>query len=119
MKFNTNYLPIIIGGSLAIGILLGSYVHKTNLNTYGTQSISKNKLNKLIDFINNEYVDSVNTDSIVNMTVDKILSQLDPHSVYIPPAEQSQVAENMKGDFVGIGVNFYMYKDSVAIIKPV
>ena len=119
MKFNTNYLPIIIGCSLAIGILLGSYVHKTNLNTYGTQSISKNKLNKLIDFINNEYVDSVNTDSIVNMTVDKILSQLDPHSVYIPPAEQSQVAENMKGDFVGIGVNFYMYKDSVAIIKPV
>ena len=47
------------------------------------------------------------------------LAQLDPHSVYIPPSEQTQVAESMKGDFVGIGVNFYMYKDSVAIIKPV
>ena len=80
---------------------------------------AKNKLNKLIDFIDNEYVDNVNTDSIVNLTVDNILAQLDPHSVYIPPSEQAEVAENMKGDFVGIGVNFYMYKDSVAIIKPV
>jgi carboxyl-terminal processing protease len=47
------------------------------------------------------------------------LSHLDPHSVYISPSEQTQVAESMKGDFVGIGVNFYMYKDSVAIIRPI
>jgi carboxyl-terminal processing protease len=45
------------------------------------------------------------------------MSHLDPHSVYISPSEQTQVAESMKGDFVGIGVNFYMYKDSVAIIR--
>lgn len=119
MKFNTNYLPIIIGASLAIGVLMGSYVSNSGQESFAAQNFSKNKLNRLIDFINNEYVDSVDTDSIVNITVDKILSQLDPHSVYIPPAEQSQVAESMRGDFVGIGVNFYMYKDSVAIIKPV
>lgn len=83
------------------------------------KNYSKTKLNKLIDFINAEYVDNVNTDSIVNLTVDNILSKLDPHSVYIPPSEQVAVAESMKGDFVGVGVNFYMYKDSVAIIKPV
>ncbi|HSN48289.1 MAG TPA: S41 family peptidase [Flavobacterium sp.] len=80
---------------------------------------SKNKLNKLMDFIDSEYVDDVKSDSIVNLTIDNILAQLDPHSVYIPPSEQAEVAESMKGDFVGIGVNFYMYKDSVAIIKPV
>jgi carboxyl-terminal processing protease len=83
------------------------------------ENSSKTKINKLIDFIDNEYVDNVNTDSIVNITVDNILSQLDPHSVYISPSEQVQVAESMKGDFVGIGVNFYMYKDSVAIIRPI
>jgi carboxyl-terminal processing protease len=81
------------------------------------ENSSKTKINKLIDFIDNEYVDNINTDSIVNITVD-ILSHLDPHSVYISPSEQTQVAESMKGDFVGIGVNFYMYKDSVAIIDP-
>jgi hypothetical protein len=81
------------------------------------ENSSKTKINKLIDFIDNEYVDNINTDSIVNITVDNIL-HLDPHSVYISPSEQTQVAESMKGDFVGIGVNFYMYKDSVAIIRP-
>lgn len=119
MKFNTNYIPIVVGASLAIGVLVGSYLPTANTNSFATQNNSKNKLYKLIDLINNEYVDSVNTDSIVNLTVDKILSQLDPHSVYISPAEHSQVAESMKGDFVGIGVNFYMYKDSLAVIKPV
>jgi carboxyl-terminal processing protease len=42
--------------------------------------------------IDNEYVDDVNTDSIVNITVDNILGQLDPHSVYMP-SEQAEVAE--------------------------
>jgi carboxyl-terminal processing protease len=57
------------------------------------ENSSKTKINKLIDFID-IYVDNVNTDSIVNITVDNILSQLDPHSVYISPGEQVQVAES-------------------------
>src|SRR5690606_35581236 len=68
--------------------------------------------------IDNEYVDKVNTDTIVELTVNDILGQLEPHSVYIPPSEQTAEAESMRGDFVGIGVNFYMYNDSVAVIKP-
>ena len=119
MKVNNTYLPILICATLSLGIVLGKYFNNSNDNFLVTKNSSKNKLNKLIDFIENEYVDEVNTDSIVNVTVDNILGQLDPHSVYVPPTEQVQVAENMKGNFVGIGVNFYMYKDSVAIIKPV
>ncbi|MGO4771642.1 S41 family peptidase [Flavobacterium sp. W22_SRS_FK3] len=119
MKFNSKYLPIVIGATFALGIVLGSLMNAPVEDSLLAKNYSKTKLNKLIDFINNEYVDSVNTDSIVNLTVDNILSKLDPHSVYIPPSEQAEVAESMKGDFVGVGINFYMYKDSVAIIKPV
>jgi carboxyl-terminal processing protease len=119
MKFNTKYLPLIIGLTLAIGVLLGGFLNSTSENHFLANNNSRNKLNKLIDFIDNEYVDDVNTDSIVNLTVDNILSKLDPHSVYVPPSEQTQVAEEMKGNFVGIGVNFYMFNDSVAVIKPV
>ncbi|MBP6001770.1 MAG: PDZ domain-containing protein [Flavobacterium sp.] len=119
MKINSKYFPILIFAALAFGILLGGWLNFPNQNQFLGKNNSKNKLNKLIDFINNEYVDEVNTDSIVSHTVDNILAQLDPHSVYIPASKQSQVAESMRGDFVGIGVNFYMYKDSVAIIKPV
>ena len=104
---------------LAVGILLGGMLNFPNRNYFFVKNQSKNKLNKLLDFIDNEYVDSVNSDSIMNLTIDNVLGQLDPHSVYIPASEQTQVAESMRGDFVGIGVNFYMYKDSVAIIKTV
>lgn len=119
MKINSNYFPIIIFAALALGIYIGGGLNFPEQNLFSSKNNSKNKLNKLINFINNEYVDEVNTDSIVSHTIDNILSQLDPHSVYIPPSEQIQIAESMRGDFVGIGVNFYMYKDSVAIIKPV
>jgi carboxyl-terminal processing protease len=60
--------------------------------TIFVENSSKTKINKLIDFIDNEYVDNINTDSIVNITVDN-MSHLDPHSVYISPSEQTQVAE--------------------------
>ncbi|SDZ85089.1 carboxyl-terminal processing protease [Flavobacterium gillisiae] len=119
MKTEIKYLPILIGATLALGIVIGGWLNGFGDDHFLVENSSKTKINKLIDFIDNEYVDNVNTDSIVNITVDNILSQLDPHSVYISSSEQVQVAESMKGDFVGIGVNFYMYKDSVAIIRPI
>lgn len=119
MKINFKYIPVYIAIILSIGIFIGGFFNFSSQNQFSKANNSKAKLNKLIDFINNEYVDELNTDSIVNKTVDNILSQLDPHSVYIPPSEQAEVAENMKGDFVGIGVRFYLYKDTVAIIDPI
>ena len=119
MKINPKYFPILIFGALAFGILLGGWLNFPDQNHFLIKNNSKNKLNKLLDFIDNEYVDKVNADTITNRAIETILSQLDPHSVYIPPSEQAQVAESMRGEFVGIGVNFYMYKDSLAIIKPI
>ena len=119
MKKSHIFFPILIFGTLAFGILLGGWLNFPGQNQFLTKNNSKNKLNKLFDFIDNEYVDKVNADSITNRAIDNILAQLDPHSVYIPPSEQIQVAESMRGEFVGIGVNFYMYKDSLAIIKTV
>jgi len=119
MKFDNKYLPILIGGIFALGIFIGSFSSSPTSNSFIAKKNTKEKLNKLIDFIDNEYVDDVNTDSIVSLTVDNILAKLDPHSVYISPQQQAEVAESMKGDFVGIGINFYMFKDSVAVITPV
>ena len=119
MKFNQKYFPIVFFSTLALGILLGAKLNFPSQGNVSSSENHKNKLNKLIDFINNEYVDEVNTDSIVDLAVTNILEKLDPHSVYVPPSEQSQIAESMKGDFVGIGVNFYMLNDTVAIVKPI
>jgi carboxyl-terminal processing protease len=118
MKPNQKYFPIVFFSTLALGILLGAKLNFPSQGNVSSSDNHKNKLNKLIDFIDNEYVDKVNTDSIVDLAVTNILEKLDPHSVYVPPSEQSQIAESMKGNFVGIGVNFYMLNDTVAIVKP-
>lgn len=105
--------------AVAIGLLLGNYLNSFQDSDFLSKNTRKNKLNKLIDFIDREYVDDINTDSIVDLTVNGILENLDPHSVYISKKDLKSVTENMKGDFVGIGVNFYVYKDTVAVIKPI
>ena len=118
MKKSNVYLPFLLFLMLAIGVLLGGILNFPIDRPSLSQNATKNKLNRLIDFIDSEYVDQVNTDSIVDLTVTNILAQLDPHSMYLPPSVQSDEAESMKGNFVGIGVNFYMYKDTVAVVKP-
>ena len=119
MKIRNIYLPILLCTAMAVGLLLGSFLNFPTEKRGMISSSHKSKLNKLMDFIESEYIDDVNTDSIVDLTVNSILEKLDPHSVYIAKSDMEQVAQSMKGDFVGIGVNFYMYKDSVAVIKPI
>lgn len=119
MKKDNKLLPIYIFSSLAAGILIGALLDFPTQGLPVADYSHRGKLNQLIDFIESDYVDEIDTDSIVDLTVTNILSKLDPHSVYIPPSEQSETAEYMKGDFVGIGVNFYMYNDTVAVIKPI
>ncbi len=120
MKKHFYIWPTIIALALSLGIFVGGKLHfnDTPEKLFTTNS-KKDKLNRLIDYIDYEYVDDINTDSIVDVTVNNILDKLDPHSVYIPKSEMRRVAENMKGDFVGIGINFYMYKDTITVIRTV
>lgn len=119
MASKKKYIPLIIGVALATGVYIGGKLNFTDTSDrLFTSNSKKDKLNRLIDYIDFEYVDQVNTDSIVDVTVNGILEKLDPHSTYIPKGELQRVTENMKGDFVGIGVSFYSYKDTIAVIRP-
>lgn len=120
MKFQKKYIPLGLGLALAFGVFIGGKLNFTDTSDrLFTTNSKKDKLNRLIDYIDYEYVDEINTDSIVDVTVNGILDNLDPHSIYIPKNEMQQVSDNMKGDFVGIGVSFYTYKDTVTVIRPI
>lgn len=112
--------PSVVALALALGIFVGGKLHfdDTPEKLFTTNS-KKDKLNRLIDYIDYEYVDEVDTDSIVDVTVNNILDKLDPHSVYIPKDEMERVSENMKGDFVGIGINFYMFRDTITVTRTI
>ncbi len=120
LKNNTKiYLPLLLGLVCAAGVLLGSRINFSSSEGLFSSNPKKEKLNRLIDYIDYEYVDAVNTDSIVDVTVNRILENLDPHSVYIPKMEYTSVSENMKGDFVGIGVSFQSVNDTIVVIQPI
>lgn len=120
MQNQKKYLPLILGVAIAAGIFIGGKLdfNDSSDRLFSTNS-KKDKLNRLIDYIEYDYVDDVNTDSIVDVTVNGILENLDPHSVYIPKEDMARVAEEMKGDFVGIGVSFYTYRDTIAVIRAI
>jgi len=113
-------MPFVVGVAIAAGIFIGS---KLNFSDTSDKIFAKNsnkdKLNRLIDYIDYEYVDNVNTDSIVDVTVNGILENLDPHSVYIPANKYQDNADDMRGNFVGIGISFYVYKDTIAVIRTI
>ncbi|MFD2100355.1 S41 family peptidase [Flagellimonas iocasae] len=121
MKKIKGYIwPTLLALAVAIGIFIGGKLHFNDSpeKLFSTNS-KKDKLNRLIDYIDYEYVDDIDTDSIVDVTVNNILGKLDPHSVYIPKSEMEEVSESMKGDFVGIGVSFYKYKDTITVIRTI
>ena len=53
---NKVYFPIVIAVAVAIGVLMGSRLNPSTKNSYFSRNTNKNKLNKLIDFIEKEYV---------------------------------------------------------------
>tara|TARA_B110000093_G_scaffold115878_1_gene124170 strand:- start:188 stop:1696 length:1509 start_codon:yes stop_codon:yes gene_type:complete len=77
------------------------------------------KIKKLINFIENDYVDNVSTESLLDGAIKQMLGELDPHSVYIPKQNLQAVQENMQGNFVGIGVQFRMISDSITVVQPI
>lgn len=101
--------------SICIGYLLGS--EKEILISNQQDSWSMSRLERLLQYIENDYVEKVDTDSLVGEVIEEIVNRLDPHSVYIPARQRKSIAENMQGNFYGIGVSFFMFKDSVTIIR--
>lgn len=111
--------PLVVAGTLAFGVILGGFIERKTAPSNGFNDKARVKINKLIDLIEQEYVDNIDTDSIIDLTMNTILEQLDPHSVYIAKNEMEEVEQSMKGSFVGIGINYNSFNDTLAVIKAI
>jgi len=112
---------LFIGIAVAIGIFIGSmldYSSKPTLALFSKNS-KEEKIERLINYIQYDYVDEVNTDSLLDNTINHLLQNLDPHSVYIPRSELQGIQENMNGNFNGIGIQFRMIRDSVTVLNVI
>ncbi|MFN8153843.1 MAG: S41 family peptidase [Bacteroidia bacterium] len=103
--------PVILGLVLGLGIYLGSRLAPTPVVS------ADNKINSILDYIQQEYVDTVNRQELTDHSIEKMLEQLDPHSAYIPAAELQAANEPLEGNFEGIGIEFHIQDDSIMVVS--
>ncbi len=106
--------------SVVIGILLGLF-YSNHFATGKLKIINggANKLNNLLEAIQNNYVDEVSLDTIIEGAIPLILKELDPHSAYISAEDASSANDELRGSFSGIGVSFSMQKDTVTVMQVI
>ncbi len=134
------FLPVLISLALVVGILVGNWITGIRIRSIVTDEVNRqkfsirpgltdgtgfslapkgNKITSALQYIVNEYVDTVSLNSLSESVMPALVENLDPHSVYIPASEFQRYSEPLVGNFSGIGVSFNMTDDTVAIINTI
>ncbi|OFX60648.1 MAG: peptidase S41 [Bacteroidetes bacterium GWB2_41_8] len=120
MKNTKLYIPLLLALAVVTGIIIGNKLSRNAGDNMSSFSMSQsNKLDAVIELINNSYVDSISVDSLIEKTIPQLLKNLDPHTAYIPPKEMVGVEEEMRGNFGGIGVQFSIQNDTVMVVEVI
>lgn len=114
LKQTRVWVPLIVAAAIALGIFVGK-----NLNSKGGLTPNEDKLTTILDIIDHDYVDIIDTDSLLELVFPTLVGNLDPHSAYIPAEDLQGFNEGIEGSFSGIGVSFNMLNDTVNIIEVI
>ena len=106
------FLPLIISISIVLGITVG-----TQFSNKKYISNNDRKLNTILNMVSDGYVDTIDVNKIIEQTIPQMLSNLDPHTVYIPAKDLTEVNNELDGSFSGIGVSFFIMNDTVRIVE--
>lgn len=107
-------MPLVAAAFLVGGLWTGYYLAKNNNN-----ATSRAKLDTVFGIIDHNYVDPVDFDSLVELAIPELLSNLDPHSAYIPASERIAANRDLEGSFFGIGIQFQMMNDTLYVLEVV
>lgn len=83
------------------------------------RSDAERKLAEIFEIIKDKYVDEVDLDSIIELTIPGLLTNLDPHSVYIPAADRESIDNELEGSFSGVGIEFRIENDKIVVAEVI
>ena len=106
------WFPLIIAISIVFGIIIGNHI-----STKKFILDKDRKINTVLNFIESEYVDTVDIKELVELAIPQLISNLDPHSYYIPAKDVKAVNDDLNGSISGIGITFTMMNDSAHVIE--
>ncbi|MDE6647226.1 MAG: S41 family peptidase [Prevotella sp.] len=115
-KKNSRFMPLIMAVCVVVGILIGTfYANHFSGNRLSIINSSSNKLNNLLHIIDAQYVDTVDVNGLVEKAMPQILSELDPHSVYIAAKDVQMTNDDLRGSFSGVGIEFTIRQDTLRV----
>ncbi len=118
-KFDYNIYTALLGVVVGVLLTMISYkVFEPNRRFDGDYNRWR-KLNLILQEVGNNYVDTIDMESMTDAAVVAALAKLDPHSVYLPPVELTESDEELSGNFEGIGITFNVPNDTAIVLSPV
>lgn len=114
MKRAAVWMPLLLAVAFGVGLLTGAMF----FNRF-TGSEVESKINEILGHIQEEYVDEVDTDSLLEASIPDILAKLDPHTTYISSSDLQSVNEELEGSFCGIGISFNMLTDTITVLEVI
>lgn len=114
-------LPLFLALAVMLGIFIGINLNPGNrvasVLRIGTNQ--GNKINRILDIVRKEYVDTVNVQQLSDFAIEAMLKHLDPHSAYIPPVDLQFINEDLQGNFEGVGIEFNLVQDTIVVISVI
>ena len=122
------FTPLLLSVAVVIGIGVGLKLKNEPLVTIAPKEkiakpeandiIGQGRMEEILRYVNAKYVDGINDKVLVEKSINNLLQQLDPHSIYIPAADLKEVSEDLDGEFEGIGVESILLDDTLTIVTP-
>lgn len=115
-RFNP-YLPLIFALVLCLGIFIGSRLNFAQRGILTAEAPGGHKINQLLNYIEDQYVDTIDRNQLMDKVLNELLQNLDPHSAYIPASDLKEMNESLQGNFDGIGIEFNIISDTIRVIS--
>lgn len=113
--FNGPAQPLIIALTLAAGLFIGRGCNDVSVHS----SHKNNRITHILDQIEFLYVDSIDRESLIDVAVQSIIEELDPHTNYFSREEIEENTVLMEGNFEGIGVEFIIQDDTLMVVNAI
>lgn len=111
-------LPLYIAIAICIGVFIGANMAGSAPVTSSDFVNSLNKFRQVLSYIENDYVDEVDSDKLVEGAITKMLEELDPHTSYIPAKDLQLIQSRLQGNYEGVGIEFNIFKDTIHVVTP-
>ena len=74
---------------------------------------------EILSLIESNYVESVESDTIINGAIRGMVKALDPHTSYLPPASYKEMQVETTGKFGGLGIEISIRDGVLTVVSPI